>query len=322
MKYEDIEELSYERIEGFRHEYRYIQEVLQDISAPSMDVEVATRLMQGAIDVHTHPGPDPYSLRFRDRNDIAMAKQAAEMGMAAIVIKAQGYPTARSAYIDQIVIDEWAQEHNRKSIRIIGGIVLNYCVGGLNRIAVELTAKMNGKFIWTPQLDSSHQYKMWGKPGGIEVVEGDHVVPQLREIFEVIAKHDLVLSLCHHTTRERLIMIDDAKEVGVKRMELVHVNQPLTQMSIDQMKLAASKGAYLGLYGYMLNPPEFVLDETVAAIREVGADHFVLGTDLGGAFAPDQAPGYRRFLLTLLHAGIPEADVEKMARINPERLIF
>lgn len=70
MKYEDIEELSYERIEGFRHEYRYIQEVLQDISAPSMDVEVATRLMQGAIDVHTHPGPDPYSLRFRDRNDI------------------------------------------------------------------------------------------------------------------------------------------------------------------------------------------------------------------------------------------------------------
>ena len=318
MKYEDIEELSYERIEGFRHEYRYIQE----ITAPSMDIEVATRLMQGAIDVHTHPAPDPYALRFRDRNDIAMAKQAAEMGMAAIVIKAQGYPTARSAYIDQIVIDEWAREHNRKSIKIIGGIVLNYCVGGLNPIAVELTAKIGGKFIWTPQLDSSHQYKMWGKPGGIEVVEGDHVVPRLREIFEVIAKHDLVLSLCHHTTRERLIMIDDAKEVGVKRMELVHVNQPLTQMSIDQMKLAASKGAYLGLYGYTLHPPEFVLDEVVAAIREVGADHFVLGTDLGPAFMCDQAPGYRRFLLTLLHAGIPEADIEKMARINPGRLIF
>ena len=109
MKYEDIEGLSYERIERFKHEYRYIQEV----TAPSMDVEVATRLMQGAIDVHTHPAPDPYALRFRDRNDIAMDKQAAEIGMAAIVIKAQGYPTARPAYIDQIIIDEWAQEHSR-----------------------------------------------------------------------------------------------------------------------------------------------------------------------------------------------------------------
>ena len=138
MKYEDIEELSYERIEEFKHECRYIQEV----TAPSMDVEVTTRLMQGAIDVHTHPAPDHYALRFRDRNDIAMAKQTAEMGMAAIVIKVQGYPTTRSAYIDQIVIDEWAREHNRKSIKIIGGIVLNYCVGGLNPIAVELTAKM------------------------------------------------------------------------------------------------------------------------------------------------------------------------------------
>jgi len=318
MKYEDIQELSYERIEGFKHEYRNIQEV----TAPPLDIEVATRLMQGVIDVHTHPAPDPYALRFRDRNDIAMAKQAAEMGMAAVVIKCMGYPTARSAYIDQIVIDEWAQDHNRKTIKIIGGITLNYCVGGLNPIAVEMTAKMGGKFIWTPQLDSSHQYKMWGKPGGIEVVEGDHVVPKLRETFEVIAKHDLVLSLCHHTTRERLIMIDDAKEVGVKRIELVHVNQPLTRMSIEQMKLAASKGAYLGLYGHTLHPPEFVLDETVAAIREVGADHFVLGSDLGASLAGDQASGYRRFLLTLLLAGIHESDIEKMARINPERLIF
>lgn len=318
LKYENIEELSYGLTEEARSTYRHFP----DITSPFIDLEVANQLMQGAIDIHTHTGPQGFLPRFRDGNDIALAKEAAEMGMGAIVIKDMSCPTARSAYIEQIVIDEWAKEHNKESIRVIGGIVLNYPVGGLNPVAVELMAKVGGRFVWTPNIDSSHHYRMLGKPGGIEVVEGDHVVPELQEIFRIIVKYDLVLSVCHHTTRERFIIIDDAREAGVKRIEVVHVNQPLTKMSIDQMKMAAGKGAYLGLYANELHPPEFPKDETIEAIREVGADHFVLGTDLGHYRRVRPALGYRNFLVLLLEAGIPPTGIEKMARINPEKLIF
>ena len=88
------------------------------------------------------------------------------------------------------------------------------------------------------------------------------------------------------------------------------------------LKPFTDKGAYLGLYSFGLRPPEFLLDEAVEAIKEIGADHFVLGTDLGNYKVPYPAPEYRRLLVLLLEAGISEADIEKMARINPERLIF
>jgi predicted metal-dependent TIM-barrel fold hydrolase len=92
--------------------------------------------------------------------------------------------------------------------------------------------------------------------------------------------------------------------------------------TFSMLKPFTDKGAYLGLYSFGLRPPEFLLDEAIEAIKEIGADHFVLGTDLGNYKVPYPAPEYRRLLVLLLEVGISEADIEKMARINPERLIF
>lgn len=323
MKYEGTQEVSYEMAEEARALYKLT------MPAVAVDLEVMNRLMQGAIDTHIHAGPDAWSPRYF--NDIDIGIKACELGMGAVVIKCHSGPSARSAVLVQQVVDEWARAHNKKSTKVIGGVVLNYNVGGLNADAVITAAKFGGKFVWTPNVDSSHHYKVtgsiYGKPptgksGGIEVVKGDHVVPELKEIYKIIAEYNLVLSIAHHSTRERLIMIDDAREAGISRIVVVHITQPLTRMTLDQAKMMANKGAYLEILAVNFNPVDLPMDMVVEFIREVGADHFVLGTDEGNWRFPHPTFGYRTLLGRLLESGIPETDVEKMARINPEKLIF
>ena len=321
MPYEDVSELSYEPQwrEAAKRLYKGAGWT-QDPDAPLFDIARADELLKGAIDVHVHSGPDAYVARPFDEDDIGI--QASQIGMSAVVFKCFSSPTARSAKIAQKAVDQWAKEHGKESTRLIGGVVLGYAVGGLNPEAVRTTARFGGKFVWTPGRDSSHHHKVLGQEDGIEVIDKHgRVVPELREIFEIIVKYDMVLSLCHHNTRERFIMIDEAREMGVKRIEIVHPTESIVKMSIDQMKTAAKKGAYLGLYYIAFQAPEVPWEGAIETIKEVGADHFVLGTDAGNWIFPPPAAVLRIFLGRLLSSGIPEADVEKMVKINPQKLI-
>jgi hypothetical protein len=322
MRYEDIHEVSYENewrqkaIKIYRSPDRMYPQ-----DNPNFDIERIYRLMQGSIDTHIHPAPDAYVPRLRDEIDLGI--EACEEGMGAIVFKSTYDTTARSVCIAQKVVDKWAKEHNKKSTRLIGGIVLDRGVGGLNPVAVRCAARLGGKFVWTPTFDSSHQCNIIGEPNGIEVIgEDDKVVPELREIFKIIVKYDLVLALCHHTTRERFIMIDDAKEEGVKRIIIVHATESLTKMSIDQMKIAAEKGAYIELSCIDFRDSEVIWEEWLQIIKEVGADNIILSTDCGYAKLPPPAQQFKCLIFRLLRDGVPDEDLEKMIRINAEKLIF
>ncbi len=321
MKYKDVHEISYEP--RWSEQASALYKGLgwgKSPDAPLFDLEHVDQLMQGAIDTHIHSGPDAYITRVQDDLDIAI--QACQAGMGAVVYKCLSAPTARSAKITQKVIDQWAKEHNKESTKVIGGIVLSYAVGGLNPEAVRCTARLGGRVVWTPVVDSSHHHKITGQPGGIEVVDGDKVVPELREIFKIIAKYDMVLALCHHSTRERFIMIDDAKEEGVKRISIVHPTESLVKMSITQMEIAAEKGAYLELCCLDFSEREIIWDEWLEIIKQVGVDHIILGTDVGNWKLPPPVMQYRTLLGRLLESGIPETDIERMAKTNPRKLIF
>lgn len=323
MRYKDVRELSYELVEQVRTRYKGHGWLGKkpDPDRPLFDWERVERAIKGAIDTHVLPGPDAYIVRPLDDIDIAI--QACEMGMGGVVYKGIFGDTARSARLAQKVVEQWAKERGKESPRIIGGMVLGYPVGGLNPEAVRWNAKVGGKFVWTPVNDSSHTRKLWGVPGGIEVIgKDDKVVPELREIFGIIAKYDLVLALSHHSTRERFIMIDDAREAGVKRILIVHATESIVKMSVEQMKTAADKGAYLELCCLDFNPNELIWDEWLEAIKEVGADHIILATDAGNYRVGVPAVQYRALLGRLLELGVSDADLEKMAKTNPRNLIF
>jgi len=291
------------------------------LKAPLFDIERVWKLMDGAIDVHIHSGPDAYATRLAD--EVELATQACQAGLRAVVFKCHSAPNARSIGVVQKAVDQWAKEYGKKRTEVFGGVVLNFSVGGLNPEAVVVNARLGGKYVWTPNLDSATHRRIMGLSPGIEVIdENGNVVPLLKEIFSLIAEADMVLGLCHLTAKELFALIDEAKKAKVKRMEIIHPNHRSFKLSPEELKMAAEKGAYSGLYGFSVAPPMFDLDYYLKAIEVVGADHIVFGSDCGHFknIAPTES---MRVLITgLLLAGVADADVERIVKTNPATLLY
>lgn len=291
------------------------------LTAPLFDMNQVWQLMDGAIDTHIHSGPDAYHSRVYD--EMEMAIQACQVGMKAVVFKCHSTPSARSACIVQKQIDQWSKEHNKKKLDVFGGAVLNYSVGGLNPEAVRVSHRIGGKFVWLPNLDASFHHRVMGMPGGIEVLdENDKIVPNLNEILAIIAEGDMVLSLCHQSTKERFIIIDEAKKLGVKRIQICHPNQHTAKMTVEQMKIAAEKGAFISFFCADFGPMHWSWDEFAQATKIVGYDHLIMGTDCGHIEFPAPVEALRLLITGMLRRGVYEKDVEKMVKINPSALLY
>ena len=304
-----------------RHAYGAVPPGKSRISAEKFDVDRVWKLIDGAIDFHVHGGPDAYMPAPYDELDIAI--EACKFGMKAIVFKCQALSTARSTRLVQKEVNKWAEEHNKKKIGIFGGVVLNYAMGGLNPEAVSACYRLGGKFVWLPSLDASFHHKVMGTPGGIEVLdEKGRIVPPLREIFAMIAEVDMVLALGHQGTRERFILIDEAKKAGIKRIELTHPNQVSNKMTVDQMKAAADKGLYIGYYCTNFRPLQWSWDEFMQVYKIVGPDRIIAATDCGIFMSPSPLEAMRLYITGMLVRDVPDKDVEKMVKINPANLLY
>jgi hypothetical protein len=291
------------------------------LSTPLFDLDRVWKLIEGSIDFHVHSYPDAYNTRLLDELDLAI--EAIKLGMRAMAFKCASGFSVRSALVAQKAANQWAEAHNKKSIDLFGGVVLNYCVGGLNPEAVLASYRMGGKFVWLPNRDASFHHKVLGTPGGIDVLdENDKVVPELKEIFAMIAEGDMILSLCHQGTKERFIMIDEAKKTGVKKIEVCHPNQVTAKMTVEQMKIAADKGAYIGYYCTRFRPLQWSWDEFMQVYETVGPDHIIATTDNGHFEAPSPADSMRMYVAGMLLRGVPEKDVAKMISTNPAKLLY
>ena len=55
--------------------------------------------------------------------------------------------------------------------------------------------------------------------------------------------------------------------------------------------------------------------------KAVGAEHFILSTDLGQSGNPIHPDGYKRLVTGLKKAGVSQSDLNLMMRTNPARLL-
>jgi len=304
-----------------RYSYGVIPPGYSSMTAPLFDMDSVWKLLDGAIDDHIHSEPDAYNTRVFDELELSI--QACQVGMKAVVFKCHSMPSARSTNIVQRVVNKWADEHRKRRIDVFGGVVLNYNVGGLNPEAVSVSYRIGGKLVWLPNMDASFHHKVMGTSGGIDVLdENDRIVPPLREIIAMIAEGDMVLSICHQSTKERFILIDEAKRMGVKRIEICHPNEVTAKMTVEQMKIAANKGAYISFHCTSFRPLQWSWDEFVQATKIVGCDRIIAATDCGHFASPTPVEAMRLFIVGMIMQGITEKDIEKMVKNNPSTLIY
>ncbi len=278
-------------------------------------------LLRGSYDIHQHSGPSSTTERLYDELDCAV--NGCRAGQGGIAFKNHDSPSARSVRLVQRMVDGWAEEHNKKKIELFGGVVLNQSVGGLNPEAVISSYRLGGKFVWLPSYDANHHRRIIGQAEGqgIDTIdENDNVVPKLKEILDIIAETDMVLSLCHQSTRERVMVVREAVKRGVKRIEIGHVNFPMVWLTPEQCKMFADMGAYIGIYALDAGI-SYTWDDVMAIYEAVGPERIVFGSDWGHIEFPDPVDGMRRLIIGFLYKGVPDAQVELMCKTNAYNLL-
>lgn len=274
--------------------------------APEAEVSLA-----GAIDFHAHSGPDS---RPRSVNDVEAARAAQAAGMRGLVLKNHFTTTAGRAALAMARVE---------GIELFGGVVLNRSMGGLNAEAVRHMVwdeGGRGKVVWLPTFDAEYFITRDGSSEPyVSVVVDGQPAPELEEIFGLVAEHDLVLCTGHSSPEEVLLLLPEMQRLGVQNILITHVfgQNP----TLDQMRSMADAGAVMEIDWLAVYGGGRTIDEYVEAIDAIGAEHFLMSSDLGQAGNPLHADGLRDYVRALRGAGVADADIDTMLRVNPARLL-
>jgi len=281
--------------------------------------------VEGAVDLHCHPYPDLFP-RLADDFDIVRA--ARDAGMKAIVLKCHHENTVSRAYLVQRVIP---------GIRVFGGIVLNYYVGGLNPAAVEASLRLGGKEVWMPTVDAGYHAEVHGGTGGYDAQAGGRsqatgiwiedsdgtLRPELKEILEMVAEYGAILATAHLAPREIVALVKEARDVGVEKIVITHPYFRVPNFDLDTLEEVARLGA-MPEFGYCTVSPAWqysTVPKIVESIERIGASRCLLVSDTGQRHNPLPSEALRIFAQTVFEKGVGEDEVTRMITQNPLDLL-
>ena len=280
--------------------------------------------LDGAIDLHCHFGPESvvgYTGAHHSVDAFEAARDAAALGMAAIVLKSHDFPSNQVAYaVGQTV----------PGVKAFGSICCDHFVGGLNPVAVETALRDGAAIVWLPTITSQQDVEngvtaMMGLPGpGLVLLDdrGD-LKPEVRQILDLVAEHDAILATGHTSTAEHFAVARSF--AGRGRVVVTHAMNSGAgpKLSVQECAELAELGAHVELAAAtcMAGHGPGVAD-VVKAIETIGPDHVVLATDYGWSDQlPRPAAGLHEYVDALWGMGAPEDDLRRMTCENPARLL-
>ena len=284
-----------------------------------------TSPIEGMIDFHVHSSPDVFG-RAVDDNEVA--RKAVEARMGALVLKNHVMETGARAFLARRQVP---------GVPVFGGITLNGTYG-INPEAVQWMWRMEGglgKVVWLPTFDADNHVKVFkDAPEGMKVVDAQgKVLPAVVEVMRVCAKQNLVLCTGHASATEVLALIKQAKDTGVKHVVVTHAMFTVVNMNMEQMKQAAAMGAklevdFLGALmgpnahmGWMRHWKNVSFKDNANAIKEIGAQHFVMGSDLGQTGNPSHIDGIKAMVAGLKAEGLTDQQIKMVARDNAAAML-
>jgi hypothetical protein len=271
--------------------------------------------VSGAIDIHVHTLPDD---RPRALDGIEAARQARDRGMRAIVLKNHYESTAGLTYLVRKLVPNF---------EVFGGIDLNLTVGGINPAAVEHMTRVTGGFgriVWMPTFDAENQVRFSKeKRPFVSVSRNGELLPEVRQVIALIAKHNLVLATGHSSAQEGLMLLREAQRQGVRRMVVTHAMNPPIGMSVPQMQEATKLGAFIEFVGSspVSADARTRYDGFADAIRKIGPAFCILSSDLGQMGNPLPVDGFGAFLVALRERGFTQQDIDRMSKENPAKVL-
>ena len=185
---------------------------------------------------------------------------------------------------------------------------------------------MGSRVVWMPTFSAQADRQHKGLEGGIYLLDdAGRLVPEVYAILEQIKAHDMVLATGHISTKESMVLVEEARNMGIGRVVVTHGTTMAfwTGMTLEDMKTLASMGAYIEHCLHVMMPLTYRLAprELVDTIMAIGTENCIVSTDFGQDFHPMPAEGLRMGIATLLQAGMEEVEVGMLVKDNPSRLL-
>lgn len=288
--------------------------------------EIVDTLLNGAVDLHCHSGPSIMERKLDHMEEITDAEKA---GFHAVLFKDHFYSNTPVMQI----LDRFRDR--KTNLTLLSGVPLNNQLGGLKPYAVEHGLMLGAKMIWMPtlcahnHLTTAFRYNLHGRLGMREPMritildEKGRLRPEVKDILDLIAKHDAVLCGGHLHVSEMFPLFNEAKARGVKRMLVSHPTYWI-EAKIDDLKELSDLGVYLEHCACMLieGPSrKFPFDELRAYVEAAGLERTIIGSDLGQTFNPRPVPGFRAAIELCLDLGFTREEIRIMTSTNACRLI-
>jgi hypothetical protein len=299
------------------------------VTSPS---ERARVLVEGAYDLHVHVAPDVPKRRIDDRT---LAQRFAELGLAGFALKSHYTSTAERAQVVSALVPD---------VRVLGTLTLNWAVGGMNALAVEIAAREDARIVWMPTVDSpaetagrtepkqgdkvpqwarlQHELRSLGlSVDAVQVTDSEgRLLPEARDVLRAIARHDLILATGHLDRDDTFAVADGALEEGVTHIVVTHPEFPCQNFSLDDQRALAERGCLLER---CLSTPlsgktdwEHVFD----GVRAVGVERSLFSSDCGNPDYPPVEDGLALWADRLLGGGFDDDEVREMIVGHSRRL--
>lgn len=287
-------------------------------------------LLAEAIDIHTHLDPDsfgPHSVQASRALDvIEMTERARQAEMRGFVIKQHYDQTAQLAYL---------ANKAAPGIEVFGQLCLNLTVGGLNPAAVHHFSEVKGgraRIVSMPTWDSENNVRNSRNPDRpfVRTSLNGELLPETKAVIAAIATAKvrdsgvpLALSTGHLTAAEALMVIREARKQGIERIVVTHAIGHPIDMTMAQMKEAASHGALIEFVaGFLVGQrATFTVDQYYQAIRELGPEHVILSSDGGQTGRPMPDEMIAMVAGQLRAKGLTTAELRRMMVENPATLL-
>jgi hypothetical protein len=230
-------------------------------------------------------------------------------------------------------------------IAVLGALVLNRAVGGMNPLAVEIAAREGARVVWMPTVDSMIEQEhlvqaestgaklpVWARvqlelrERGIEsepvpaVADGGQLLPETRAVLDVVAAHGLVLATGHLGRDEVFAVVEAARQAGVRQIVVTHPDYPAQDFSVEEQLGLADAGALIERCFTTPHTGKCSWERWLEGARAVGAERTILSSDLGQVQNPPVEDGLPLMADRLLEAGFSDEEVRIMAVDNTRRL--
>lgn len=287
----------------------------------------ARDLVRGAYDLHVHSGPDVVKRRI---DDIDLARRCAEVGLAGYLIKSHYVPTSARATLTRQAVP---------GVTVLGSVTLNALTGGMNPLTIEIAAREGARLVWFPTVDSVNERTRIGsvpreklpfwallqqqlREQGMEaepvaVVDSEgNLLPEARQVIRQIAKHQMILATGHLGRDEIFAVVDAAVEEGVKHIVVTHPDFPSQDLSPDDQRALAEKGAFLERCFTTPYTGKVSWEKMFENVRAAGVASSFFSSDLGQPANPPVEDGLALMADMFLEGGFSEEEVYTMAVRN------